>query len=92
MHYAPGANGKNITRQKARADAEIYGLFSVLLPQRARESLDARHFRKRQGLVPDLKLAFPLVAGDPDCEALLKSRRSTSAAPRTRLPKHAAAQ
>eukprot|EP00973_Karenia_brevis_P027729 3822089-Karenia_brevis.AAC.1 len=36
-----------------RVTTEVYGLFAPLLPQAARDELEAQPARKRQGLVPD---------------------------------------
>jgi hypothetical protein len=42
-----------------RARTEVYGLFASALPQQARSTVGTWTVRKRQGLVPDFRIALP---------------------------------
>eukprot|EP00973_Karenia_brevis_P053982 7498191-Karenia_brevis.AAC.1 len=62
---------EDLRRTGARATCEVYGLFAPLLPQAAREELDAQPARRRQGLVPDFLARLRSSAGAHLADVLL---------------------
>eukprot|EP00973_Karenia_brevis_P073939 10277500-Karenia_brevis.AAC.1 len=51
---------------------EVYGMFAPLLPQVARDELDAAPVRKRQGLVPDVMVHCRTEPGGPMRDVLVE--------------------
>ena len=50
---------RDIQAHGVQCSCEVFGLFAPLLPQAARATVRAFSLRKRQGLVPDFKVARP---------------------------------
>eukprot|EP00973_Karenia_brevis_P003217 443639-Karenia_brevis.AAC.1 len=78
-----------------RVTSEVFGLFAPLLPQVARDEMDAQPIRKRQGMVPDFLAQCRSEPAAPLRDTLLEVKTlhfGTSTYPRSSERCHAVAR